>query len=347
LKKTSFYPHQVSIRLLIILLLVVVLASIGTNYWLYSPGKSLDLNLGIRHHVSPPWIPESIEFAGELVSLDIPDVKERLQRELLINAYWESNTLFMMKMGARWLPLIDSLLRANGVPSDFKYLPIVESRLSNEISSKGAAGFWHLMPSTAKELGLIVNKEVDERYHPVLSTLAAIKYLKRARTIFGSWTMAAASYNRGMNGLRRAVNHQQQKNYYDIKLNEESSRYLFRVLAFKLLFEYPKKMGFYVRKRDLYELPDIRKEFVDRPTDWVRFSKRRGLSYKHFRIWNPWVQNKRFDNVTGKGITVWLLKNPIFANQVNGWDSIPNPKDSSDYIGWDPWADSLFLDKVE
>ncbi len=330
-------------------LVLALLAGIGIGYFLYkgnSPSKGRDLNLGIRHHISQPWYPEDLEFAGEKVPLFIPDVRERLERELLINTYWESNTMRMMKLGSRWLPLLDSVLESEGVPSDFKYLPIVESRLSNEISPKGAAGFWHLMPSTAKELGLIVNREMDQRYSPLQSTRAAAKYLKRAKEIFGSWSMAALSYNRGMNGLRRAINHQRQDNAYDLKLNDESARYLFRILAFKILFENPKKLGFYLKKENLYQLPGYSVEVVDRPVDWVSFAKVKELNYKLLRIWNPWIQNKRFDNLAGKGIEIWILKDPVFAGQVQEWDSIPSPVDTLEF-SWDPWQDSLFLDRVE
>ncbi len=306
-----------------------------------------DLNLGIRHHVSAPYIPNHLDFAGEPVPLHIPDVRERLERELLINAYWESNTMRMMKLANRWFPLIDSLLKENQVPSDFKYLPIVESRFSNEISARGAAGFWHLMPATARELGLTVNDEMDERYHPILSTLAAIKFLKKAKEMFGSWTMAAGAYNRGMNGLRRAVNHQKQNNYHDIKLNDESARYLSRILAFKVIFTEPKKQGFYLKSSDLYRLPGMKEEFVDRPTDWVRFSESHGLSYKHLRIWNPWIQDKRFRDISGKGITVWVLTEPQFSDSSKPWDSVTSPVDTLGIEFWDPWSDSLYIDRVE
>ncbi len=335
----------------IIIFLTIITLVVGFLFAIGIGGENLNkasnLNLGIRHHVSQPYIPQKLDFAGENVPLHIPDVFERLERELLINVYWESNSMLMMKRGARWFPLIDSILNERGIPADFRYLPIVESRLSNEISEKGAAGFWHLMPATARELGLIVNDEMDERYDPVRSTEAAADFLLRARDMFGSWTMAAGAFNRGMNGLRRAVNHQRQNNYFDLKLNDESARYLFRILAFKIIFSEPKRQGFYMKKSELYVFPEFETVFVDKPVDWVRFASNNGLSYKHLRIWNPWIQNKRFRNLSGQGINIWLLKEPRYAVTNKDWDSLGVMDENLESIPWDPAMDTLYIDRVE
>lgn len=310
--------------------------------------ESRGLTLGVRHHVVSPLIPSELNFAGERVPLNIPDVRERLEREMLINSFWEGNTILMMKRGARWLPYIDSILKANGVPRDFRYIPIVESRLSNEISPKGAAGFWHLMPQTAKGLGLLINDEVDERYHPGKSTEKAAIYLSKAYSKFGNWSLAAASYNRGMSGLRRAILHQKETNLYDLKLNDESTRYIFRLLAFKLLFENPKDYGFYIRESDLYAMPELEKTIVDNPTDWVRFAKKYRVTYKHIRMLNPWIQNKRFRKLSGEPIEVWFPKEAIIASDEMGNDSIfVNLKDTTSIEAWDPWDDHNFMDSIQ
>src|SRR5436190_1709214 len=184
-------------------------------------------------------LPDKATFAGEHVPLDRPDVRESFDKELQINTYWHSNTLFLIKRANRWLPQIDSVLAVNGIPHDFKYLPLIESALLNDISPKDAVGFWQILKTSGREFGLEVTNEVDERYDPIKATIAACKYLKQAYGRFGNWTLVAASYNRGMSGVNRSLESQQVKSYYDLYLNDETSRYVFRVLAIKEIVEHP------------------------------------------------------------------------------------------------------------
>ncbi|MDQ4140188.1 MAG: lytic transglycosylase domain-containing protein, partial [Bacteroidota bacterium] len=185
---------------------------------------------GVYNHRPFP-LPKTMTFAGEPVPLEIPDVAERLDRELQSNAYFHSNVLLALKRMQRSLPELERLLEANGLPADFKYVALAESLLGNVISPKGAVGVWQFMPPTARELKLTINDEVDERYHFEKSTIAACNYFKKAKQRFGSWTNAAASYNRGMGGLQAALKAQKVTSYYDLYLNEETSRYVFRILA--------------------------------------------------------------------------------------------------------------------
>ncbi len=236
-------------------------------------------------------LPKSLSFAGEPVPLEIPDVAERLDRELQSNAYFHSNVLLALKRLQRTLPELERLLEANGLPADFKYVALAESLLGNVISPKGAVGVWQFMPATAQELKLTINDEVDERYHFEKSTIAACKYFKKARQRFGSWTNAAASYNRGMGGLQAALKAQKVTSYYDLYLNEETSRYLFRILALKEILENPKRYGFDLLQADTYtNLPTRSVRVTNTIEDLPQFALEQGINYKALRLQNPWLR---------------------------------------------------------
>lgn len=237
-------------------------------------------------------LPKRIDLAGEEVPLEIDDVKERLDKELHINSYWHNNTIFLFKRANRWFPVIEPILKKNGIPDDFKYLALIESGLENVTSYAGAVGFWQILKSTGREYGLEINRDVDERYHPVLSTEAACKYFKRSYDKFGNWTLVAASYNRGMRGMQNALDHQKVDNYYDLMLNDETSRYVFRILAIKQIFENPKDYGLNILKEHLYEPYEYRYDTVRNSTDWVNYAKEQNTTYKTLRIYNPWIQDE-------------------------------------------------------
>ena len=204
-------------------------------------------------------LPEVIDFCGEQSPLNAPDIRERLDKELLVNTYWQSNMMLLLKRSNKWFPTIESILKEEGVPQDFKFLAVIESGLENVRSPKGAKGFWQLMPATAKEYGLEVNSNVDERYHVEKSTRAACKYLLKAKERFGNWTLAAASFNRGMFGIDRLLKKQLVDDYYDLLLNKETSRYIFRILAVKEIMSNPDLYGFIYEESDLYRHIPIRK----------------------------------------------------------------------------------------
>ena len=203
-------------------------------------------------------LPDELYFAGERVPLEIPDVRERLDRELHINTYWHSSTIFLMKRANKWLPQIEEILKEHGIPDDFKYLTAIEGGFMNDVSPKNAVGFWQILKSSGRENGLEITKSVDERYDPLRSTEAACSYLKKAYRKFGNWTNVAAAYNRGMNGLQRALNNQKVDSYYDLMLNSETSRYVFRLLAIKEIIEHPDKYGFNIDRQHLYEPEKLR-----------------------------------------------------------------------------------------
>lgn len=260
---------------------------------------------------SPAWVkifqlPEDLNFAGEPVPLDIPDVLERFEREIYVNAYWHSNTVMLMKRAGKFFPTIEEILAQNGIPDDFKYVALIESGLMNVTSPAGARGFWQFMKNTATEKGLEVNSEVDERYHFEKATRAACDYLKTAYARFGNWTSVAASYNMGIAGLTRRKNEQRVPDYYNLFLNEETSRYIFRVLAIKDIFENPNKYGFTLQNDDLYSMPVMRElsvsSSIDNLADWAL---KHNSNYKELKIYNPWL---RSNNLTvRKGSTYKIL----------------------------------------
>lgn len=257
------------------------------------------------HWVSAHPIPTEMSFADEPVPLHNPDIQERMDREILVNAYWQSNAFLLMKRTHKYGPLIDSILAAENVPLDFKYLAVIESGLQNVSSPAGAKGFWQFMRSTAKEFDLEVNANVDERFNLVLATQAAARYLKQARDEFGSWTLAAASYNAGRAGIRRELTRQGVSNYYDLLLNEETSRYVFRILAVKRLLEEPQQYGFQYNSDHLYQRIPTRKLKVDTVVhDFVAFAEKFGINYKILKIHNPWLREGHLNNSSRKEYTI-------------------------------------------
>ena len=246
-------------------------------------------------------IPDSLTFAGEKIALTSPDLKERLDKELLVNTYWQSNMLLMIKRANKYFPEIERILEAQGIPKDFKYLAVIESGLENVRSPAGAKGFWQLMKNTGKEMGLEINTNVDERYHLELSTVVASKYLNKAKSKLGSWSLAAASYNRGMSGIQRILNTQQADDYFDLLLGTETSRYVFRMLAVKLIMENPTKFGYFYEDQDLYQAIPVRKYGFDTAiNNLAEFSKEIDINYKILKIHNPWLLENHLNNKSRK-----------------------------------------------
>lgn len=286
------------------------------------------------YQIKPVQIPEKLEFAGEQVPLYDPDVKERLDRELLVNTYWQSHTLLLLKRANRWLPMIDSILRAHDVPADFKYVPLIESTLQNLTSPAGAVGFWQFMERTGKERGLEINDQVDERYDVAKSTVAACKYLKDAHEDFGNWTLVAASFNLGVYGVKRVLRSQDAQSYYDIELNPETSRYLFRILAIKEIFESPQRYGFYFQEEDLYQqIPTKTVEINKSVQNWVDFANRHNVTYKTLKNLNPWIRSRKLNNSSGQSYEVSLpkaaFKDPDKGQRIYNKDTLAHMPDST------------------
>ncbi|MBP9848530.1 MAG: transglycosylase SLT domain-containing protein [Flavobacterium sp.] len=242
-----------------------------------------------------------MDFAGEEVPTFMADVQERLDKEMITNMNYHTNTTLVIKRANKVFPIIEPILAKYGVPDDFKYLAVIESSLVNAVSPAGARGVWQFMPATAKEKGMEVSDEVDERYHLEKSTEAACKYLVSAKEKFGSWTLAAASYNGGMNGISRKMEEQEVSDYYDLLLTEETSRYVFRILALKEIMSKSQKYGFSIPNEALYYSVPTKKIVIDSSiTDLAKFAKTQGVNYKILKIHNPWLRDKKLTVTTGK-----------------------------------------------
>ncbi|WP_108869863.1 lytic transglycosylase domain-containing protein [Aquimarina aquimarini] len=253
-------------------------------------------------------MPDNLNFSGELVPIENPDIRERMDRELLVNTYWQSNGLLLFKRANKFFPIIEPILKEEGVPDDFKYLAVIESSLTQAVSPARATGFWQILKGTAKEYGLEVNQNVDERYHIEKSTRVACKYLKKAKKRFGTWTLAAAAYNAGSAGINRRLQKQNAASYYDLLLGEETGRYVFRIAAVKEILSNPKKYGFNFSTEDLYEHIPTFNVLIDEPiTDFTKFAAQYNINYKILKLHNPWLREAHLNNATGKE---YLVKIP-------------------------------------
>lgn len=242
-------------------------------------------------------LPENLNFAGEKIPVENPDIHERMDRELLVNTYWQSNGLLMFKRAGKYFPIIEPILKKNGVPDDFKYLAVIESGLTNAVSPAGARGVWQIMPATGRENGLEVNDNVDERYNLEKATEVACQYLLAAKAKLGSWTLAAAAYNAGQTGISRRLEEQQVNDYYDLLLGEETGRYMFRIVALKEILSHPKTYGFNFSAEDLYkEIPTYQVEVDTAVSNFASFAKLHGINYKILKIHNPWLREDHLNN---------------------------------------------------
>jgi hypothetical protein len=254
-------------------------------------------------------LPDSLNLAGERVPVEINDVKERMERELLVNTYWQSNGILLLKRAYRYFPILEPLLKKYDIPDDFKFLALAESGFTDETSSVGAAGIWHFMKSTGIEYGLEINENVDERYNIEKSTAVAAAYLKKSKERLGSWTLAAAAYNAGNYGISKRLALQRVNNYYDAKLPNETERYIFRILALKEIISNPRKYGFVFDKNDLYSTEETRTIEVDTVIqDIALFAKKFGMNYKEFKIHNAWLRENKLNNKTRK---LYQIKIPV------------------------------------
>jgi len=266
-------------------------------------------NTSDTYQIKALKIPDNLSFAGEKVPTTKTDIKERIDRELLVNTYWQSNGLLYFKRSNKYFPLIEPILKEYGIPDDFKYLALIESGLQNVTSPAGAKGFWQLMPATAKEYGLEVNSNVDERYNLEKSTIAACKYLLESKERFGNWTLAAASYNAGKAGISKRIESQQVNNYYDLLLVSETARYIPRIVAVKEILNNPKKYGFIFDKEDLYNNLETKNIKVDTPiSNLALFAKEYDINYKLLKLHNPWLRENKLNNKSRK---LYEIKIPI------------------------------------
>lgn len=270
-------------------------------------GVEVKRNSKLQYKWYVPDIPAQIDFAGEKVPLDDWEVKESLEREVLVNCYRHSSTMHILRLTTRYFPIIEARLKANGVPDDFKYLCVAESGLENVTSPAGAKGFWQFLNSSGKRYGLEIYSEVDERYHLEKATDAACKYLKDAYAKFGSWTAAAASYNCGQAGFERRADYQNQDSYYDVMLPGETMRYIYRILAFKYIISHPEEAGFHILPQDQYK-PILTKTIIVNKTidDLSAFAQYNGTNYKMLKVHNPWLTDHKLTISEGNSYEIKL-----------------------------------------
>jgi hypothetical protein len=298
---------KTSLRILSLSALVITTALL-TNA--ISPQNiSEQKNTSDTYKIKALKLPTGLNLAGERVPLEQVDIKERMDRELLVNTYWQSNGLLLLKRANKYFPILEPLLKKYGLPDDFKYLAVAESALIDETSSAGAAGMWHFMKGTGKEYGLEINKNVDERYNIEKSTKVAAEYLTKAKERLGSWTLAAAAYNAGNYGIAKRLKTQGVTSYYDALLPDETERYVLRIIALKEVLSNPKKYGFIFDQNDLYTLQKTRTVKVDTIiTNIAQFAKNFGTNYKELKLHNPWLRENKLNNKSRK---MYEIKIPI------------------------------------
>lgn len=292
-------------------------------------------------------LPSKLDFANEPVPLNQFDVRESLDRELLLNTYWQSQSILLHKRAYRWFQKISPILKKNGIPDDFKYVALIESGFTNAVSPSGASGFWQFLDKTANNYGLAVNENIDERYHIQKATEAACKYFKEAYAKFGNWTLVAASYNMGINGIAKQIESQKVNNYYDLLLNQETARYIFRILALKEIMQSPQKYGFILRKNDLYPQIPIQQLTIDSSINNIAdFSQKIGYNYKLIKLLNPWLRQNFLENKNKNTFVIDIptknfdemmlneiyLGNPNYHITSDSLGFLPSPNNDSSYF---------------
>jgi membrane-bound lytic murein transglycosylase D len=261
------------------------------------------------YRIYAPEIPDKLDFAGEKVPLDRFYVRESLDREIMANTFMHSSTILMFKRASRWFPVIEPILKENNIPDDFKFLALAESNYGNAVSPSGAEGFWQFLKATGPKFGLEISEEVDERYNVEKSTDAACRYFRAAFQEYKNWTLVAASFNRGIDGVGKAVEKQYVSDYYDLTLVDETARYVYRILAMKQVYNNPAKYGFYLRQSDFYPPLSTYTITVDTSiSDLPAFARKMNLNYRILREFNPWLRRYTLTNKTAKKYVLTLPK---------------------------------------
>lgn len=281
-------------------------------------------------------IPKNLNFSGEKVPTKDFTIREAIERELIVNTYWQSQTLLLHKRANRWFPIIEPILAKNNIPEDFKYIALIESQLTNVVSPQGAAGFWQLIESTANSYGLEISEDVDERYNVIKATEAACKYFKESYKQFNNWTLVAASYNRGMGGIQTQLEKQKVNSYFDLMLNDETSRYVYRLLAMKEIISRPKVYGFILRKKDLYPPISTKKLIIDSTiNDLTSFAINQKITFKILKNFNPWLKTNTLPNPSKKKYIIEIPKGSVNIYDMDGnyeGSNILNKKDSTSLL---------------
>lgn len=274
----------------------------------YTSKKSLTSFFELPQQIKSVNLNKPFDFAGEPMPVN-EDTRERLDRELSVNAYWQSTTLLHLKLANKYLPVVERILAENGIPDDFKYLAIAESGLRNVTSSASAKGYWQFMKPAATEMGLEISEDVDERLHIEKSSKAACNYIKQLHRRFGNWTNVAGAYNVGPTAFARTLEEQKESNYYDVNINDETSRYLFRIIAIKEIVKNPQDFGYFVDDTEKYNL-NFNLKTISITTSipsLADFAHQQGITYRILKFYNPWLINNKLTVAPGKE---YLIKVP-------------------------------------
>lgn len=268
-----------------------------------------DENFPQGYRIVSPEIPGYLEFAGERIPTENFEVYERMEREFLSNTYWHSATILAIKRANRWFPVIEPILKKNNIPDDFKYLCVAESNLENVISPAGATGFWQFMKPAGEKYGLEINSQIDERYDVEKSTEAACKYLKDSYSMFNSWITSAASYNMGQDGVSLQQERQKSKNYFNLVLNSETSRFVARIVSLKYILQNPEKYGFDIKSEDKYKTLECSEVMLDSSiADFADYAKSLSINYFILKMYNPWLRDNYLSNKSKKSYTIKIPK---------------------------------------
>jgi len=300
------FKNRLSLAKISLSFSLIAICVISIGLFINSAPKKISPEVATAEYNVPVEVPESMEFAGEKIPLVNFDVRESLDRELLVNTYFQSQTIMYLKKSKRYFNLIEPILKKNNIPDDFKYLALAESGFQEKITSPaGATGLWQLMKKAALENGLEVNMEVDERYHMAKSTEAACRYLNNSYRQYGNWISVAASYNAGISGIKRQTELQDSKNYFDLLLNDETARYVYRILALKLIMENPEKYGFKITEEEKYPILAFKEvELKGSVLNFAAYAHDHGINYKILKYFNPWLRQSYLKNPSKKSYLI-------------------------------------------
>ena len=305
--KSNFYYFFMGIIITIGLIFFAITLFFTDNTTNANSNPEEDFPQGYK--IISPEIPTYLEFAGEKIPTENFEVYERMEREFLSNTYWHSATILAIKRANRWFPLIEPILKNNNIPDDFKYLAVAESNLDNDVSPAGATGFWQFMKEAGEKYGLEINSQVDERYDVEKSTEAACKYLKDSYDMFGNWTASAASYNMGQDGVKKQQERQKAKNYFNLVLNSETSRFVARIVSLKYILQNPEKYGFDIKSEDKYKTLEYSEVMLDSSVaDLADYATSLGINYFILKMYNPWLRDNYLSNKSKKSYAIKIPK---------------------------------------
>ncbi len=292
---------------LAIVTIIIIVITLQLNGKITTASETPDEDFPQGYKITSPEIPNYLEFAGEKIPTENFEVYERMEREFLSNTYWHSATILAIKRASRWFPVIEPILKKNNIPDDFKYLAVAESNLDNVVSPAGATGFWQFMKPAGEKYGLEINSEVDERYDVEKSTEAACKYLTDSYNLFESWITSAASYNMGQDGVMKQQERQKAKNYFNLVLNSETSRFVARIVSLKYILQNPEKYGFDIRPEDKYKTLESYDVTLDSAVaDLSEYANSLGINYFILKMYNPWLRDNYLSNKSKQVYTIKL-----------------------------------------